>query len=277
MSAASGKELPVPPDEMIREHSGGIDRATYLAMGEEIVANTLIYAAALQPGQTILDLGCGCAKIARPLTRYLRDGGGYIGIDIGAACIAWCRQAFADYPNFRFHHADLFSARYNAKARTSAASYRFPVRSASVDVVFLGSVFTHMLPDGLENYLREIARVLKPGGRVIATYFVLDDVSRANVEAGIARPELPYGLPGPSGCRISVPDVPEAAIAYEEAFLREAYPRAGLTLAEIGHGRWGRGEIVPHWQDEVWGRKPADAPAPSAWEKVRDRLRALTP
>ena len=38
--------------------------------------------------------------------------------------------------------------------------------------------------------------------------------------------------------------IPYAKIPY--------FPRS----TAIGHGHWGRGRFVPHWQDEVWGRKP---------------------
>ena len=41
------------------------------------------------------------------------------------------------------------------------------------DVAFLTSVFTHMLPEDVEHYLDELARVLKPGGRTLITWFLL--------------------------------------------------------------------------------------------------------
>ena len=44
---------------------------------------------------------------------------------------------------------------------------------ATFDFVCATSVFTHMLPAGVANYLREIRRVLRPGGRCLATFFVL--------------------------------------------------------------------------------------------------------
>jgi SAM-dependent methyltransferase len=109
----------------------------------------------------------------------------------------------------------------------------------------------------VKNYLSEIARVLKPGGRVLATYFVLDDVSRSNVEAAMTVPRFPFLLPGGAGCKVNDLGCPEAAIAYEEVFLRATYPIAGLDLQEIVHGQWGRDKLIPHWQDEVWARKPS--------------------
>jgi ubiquinone/menaquinone biosynthesis C-methylase UbiE len=245
----------IPSDEMITENSGGIDRQTYLESGTQIVEQAIIRSAGLQPHEKILDVGCGCAKIARPLVAYLSSDGEYHGIDIVEQCIDWCRSAYLDYPNFKFHHADLFSTRYNQTASSPTATYKFPFPDGKFDVVFLGSIFTHLLPDEVKNYLGEIARVLKPDGRVLATYFVLDDVSRSNVEAAVTDPPFPFLLSGGTGCRVSNLNCPEAAIAYEEVFLRAIYPITGLELQRIVHGQWGRDKLIPHWQDEVWARK----------------------
>jgi ubiquinone/menaquinone biosynthesis C-methylase UbiE len=103
----------IPSDEMIAENSGGIDRQTYIEMGAEVVEHAIIRHAGLQPHQKILDVGCGCAKIARPLVTYLSSESEYHGIDIAEECIDWCRSAYRDYPNFTFYHAALFSTRYN--------------------------------------------------------------------------------------------------------------------------------------------------------------------
>jgi hypothetical protein len=65
----------VPDDDMIREHSGGIDRQRFITMGDEILQHSLIGAAKLQPSHRFLDVGCGCGKLARPLTKYLNSEG----------------------------------------------------------------------------------------------------------------------------------------------------------------------------------------------------------
>jgi SAM-dependent methyltransferase len=53
--------------------------------------------------------------------------------------------------------------------------YKIPADNATVDLVILFSVFTHMLRDDLRFYLSEFRRILRPAGRVYATVFLLDD------------------------------------------------------------------------------------------------------
>ena len=46
---------------------------------------------------------------------------------------------------------------------------KIPFDNGSQDVVFMTEVMEHLLPDDLERGLREIHRVLRPGGRLVAT------------------------------------------------------------------------------------------------------------
>ena len=81
----------VPPGDLIREHSGGIDRERFISMGDEIVKHSLIRGAKLLPWYRFLDVGCGCGKLARPLITFLNSEGGYDGIDITSKVIDWCK------------------------------------------------------------------------------------------------------------------------------------------------------------------------------------------
>src|SRR5262249_6442071 len=245
----------VPPQELITGYAGGMSSTDFINGGEQAVSLTLVGRADLQPSSRILDIGCGCGRIARPLTRYLRPEGRYDGIDVGPQAIEWCRTAYAGFPNFHFHHADLRSTCYNPDGADDAAGYRLPFEADAFDCVFLGSVFTHMLPDQVAQYLREIARVMKPAGICLATFYLLDDGSRANNDAGRTEPQFAHELVG--GCRIRYPSMPEDAVAYEEHLARRLYADSGLVITEIGHGQWGRGALRPHMQDAVWARRAA--------------------
>jgi ubiquinone/menaquinone biosynthesis C-methylase UbiE len=222
-------------------------------MGDEIVQHSLVGSAKLLPSHRFLDVGCGCGKLARPLTTYLNGEGGYDGIDITREVINWCKERYQNYPNFRFYFADLYSERYNPRGAFNASNYKFPFPNNEFDVVFVGSVFTHMVSEDIDNYIAEIARVMKVGGVCLATYFILDAVSRENNAAGLTSPKFAYEFKS-QNCRVENPRVPEAAIAYDERFLQDLYSKHGLTM-RIVYGEWGRKGLVPHWQDEVWSNK----------------------
>ena len=84
--------------------------------------------------------------------------------------------------------------------------------------------------------------------------FGLDAVSRENIAAGLTSPKFAYEFKSET-CRVENPQLPEAAIAYDERFLRDLYAKHSLIIERIVHGEWGRKGLVPHWQDEVWSSK----------------------
>ena len=243
----------LPPNELIAEHAGGLTREQFVLGGEATVTHALIRTGGLRAWHRVLDIGCGCGRIARPLARYLTSGS-YDGLDVRREPIEWCRAAYRRHANFRFHHVDVRNSRYNPQGTHAAADCALPFRSRSFDRVFLGSVFTHMLPADVSRYLSEIARVMKRGGKCLATFFILDDESASNNAAGTTSPRFAFTF-GADGCSIEVATIPEAAIAYPERLVLDLYARNGLTVTGIDRGAWGRGALVPNMQDAVWARR----------------------
>lgn len=105
-----------------------------------------------------------------------------------------------------------------------------------------------MLPDAVEHYLREISRLLAPSGVCVASYFLLNDETRAGVDAGHGF--MSFCVEHPSGlCRLHDATMPEAAVALEETFVRRVHEQTGLRVQDVRRGRWWSGE--PHDQDVV--------------------------
>lgn len=190
----------------------------------------------LTPSSQVLDVGCGLGKYAIHLAPYLKDGG-YEGFDVEWPSIEWCQLAITPrFPHALFRHTPLKSEMYSPGVEASAAEFAFPYQSGRFDLVFLASVFTHMFAPDVDNYIREIARVLKPGGRCIATVYLLNDRKREGIAAGTAA--FTFAI-AHGDCRIERPDPPEGAVAYEEATLLGMFERAGLPLAEpVRYGCW---------------------------------------
>jgi SAM-dependent methyltransferase len=249
----------LPPADLVAANGIGIgDHTRVLDEFSEIGAglvSEMIHNGFVHPDDRVLDLGCGLGRLARPLAKFLSTRGRYEGIDIVGSSIEWCSENYADLPNFRFQHADLFSTSYNTTATMRPEEYRFPFATDSFDFVFSTSLFTHMEIAGVGNYLSEIARVLKPGGATWNTYFLLDEIS-IPLAALPDRPNTQMRFPVDGGL-VVVPHNPEAAIALYTDRVASLHDAHRLTIVEIRNGPWsGRSDnLRASYQDVVIARK----------------------
>ena len=226
-------------------------------VGEKVCAAT-IDAGGLRPDGAVLDIGCGPGRLAALLTRYLDPGtGSYEGFDVMPKSIRWCRRAIGSrHRNFHFQLADLHNAQYNPSGTQSASRYRFPYPDSSFDVAVAGSLFTHLQPFEAQRYLDETARVLKPGGRLVGTWFLLNEEAdellaqgkarRAGVYADTRPPlKLDHELTDERGGRFRAQEaeVPEHRIAVYEEDVRAQHESAGLRIVEVRLGRWPGREV----------------------------------
>jgi SAM-dependent methyltransferase len=201
----------------------------------------------LSPDESVLDVGCGIGRMAVALTRYLSAQGSYEGFDIVPDGIAWCSERITPrYPNFRFQVADLFNKSYNSTGKFAPAEYRFPYSDGQFDFVFLTSIFTHMLPEDVSNYLREIRRVLRPSGRALITWFLLNEESNGLIREGRASLNMVHPV---GECRTASPRVPEEAIGYPEVRMREMAAAARFSITSIYYGSWCGRERFLSYQD----------------------------
>ncbi len=114
-------------------------------------ATDLVEIAVLQPGDRVLDVACGTGIVARVAARKLGDAGSVTGLDASAPMITAARAA--------------------ATAEGLAVEWR---EASAVELPFPEAAFDILLcQSGLQFFpnrptsLREMHRVLKPGGRLI--------------------------------------------------------------------------------------------------------------
>jgi SAM-dependent methyltransferase len=156
----------------------------------------------MRPSSDILDVGCGIGRLAYECASYLDADATYTGLDIEPVVIEWLNVNYASrLPGFRFDLLDVYggyyrppirsrlwrgrrrlsprpatrraaraiTARSAAPSAVAAEHARFPYDDDCFDVVCAFEVFMHMSQAGVQNYLHEIARVLRPGGLAVVT------------------------------------------------------------------------------------------------------------
>ncbi|MEB3065627.1 methyltransferase domain-containing protein [[Mycobacterium] zoologicum] len=236
LPADGGSTAELLPPRELQDWVGLGGPNVYKATGYEFLSY-LVDLCGLQPSDAVLDVGCGSGRMALPLTGYLNREGRYAGFDVAEKPIAWCIENISQlHPNFDFKVADVQSKRYNPAGKCKSSDFRFPYPDESFDVVLLASVFTHMLPADVSQYMREIARVLRPGGRSLITFFLLNELSSAFSMQGKGQIAFEHEI---QGARTASIENPEAAIAYQEDFVRGLYGRCGLEIREpVRYGAW---------------------------------------
>lgn len=223
-----------PPRRLMNGGTDSLFRNDFHAIGRRLFGH-LVELGGVRPTDRVLDIGCSVGRMAIPLAEYLTTGT-YDGFDIEKPAVEFCQRVITPrHPNFRFVHADLYNAHYTPDSDSKAEQYRFPYGDGSFDFVFLTSVFTHMQRPETDHYLSEIARVLAPGGRLFATFFLLDDASEAAIAQGKA--DFTFTHQG-TGARVEKAEDPDHAVAHPRMEIVEAMQTRGLHVKSQHQGAW---------------------------------------
>jgi len=224
----------------------------------------------ISPDHKVLEIGCGVGRDAIALSHVLSSAGSYQGIDIMAPSIAWCQNNISSrFPNFTFHHIPIQSQIHNPNGHLKVPDVTLPVQDVTIDRVILQSVFTHMFEDDIVHYLSEFRRVLRRGGIVFATFFIVDEESLALSRE--TEQWLSFATEYGDGCRINDPAFPEGAVGYTPVAFDRILKRSGFTaLQPLHRGLWCGRSGVPDGQDVAILQ-----PAHNAPQKGRMRLPRL--
>jgi SAM-dependent methyltransferase len=191
---------PVPPVHMWEGYGATSDE--YLGSGRADVQTMLglLEAAGADPGRlrAVLDLGCSAGR----MLRFFPGESGRSelwGVDLKSEHITWCQQHLTS----PFHFA------------TTTTAPHLPFEDGYFDLVYCGSVFTH-IADLADAWLLEIRRILRRGGYAYITIhdrqsirllfgkyrdrpdlaFVRDVIRRADAHAAVRSRDYAYFLVG---------------------------------------------------------------------------------
>lgn len=185
-------------------------------------------ACAFSSEQRMLDIGCGCGSLPLQLVGFFSGPGSYTGVDVDKVAIKWAQRHISSRDvRIGFQAVNVHNGEYHASGAVDAADFVFPFDDRSFDVIVVKSVFTHMRPNEVSNYIGEIGRLLAPGGHCVMTFFLRNSFRSALIARG-ASLRFPYDQ---GYWAFDDEEVPERAIAYDESYIRTVLEDAGLTLA----------------------------------------------
>ncbi|KRA61440.1 hypothetical protein ASD79_04765 [Caulobacter sp. Root655] len=153
---------PMPPAILRVMVVGNADPDYFASSGQNTLAefDALLSATGLGLGQarTILDIGCGCGRLARWLPPEAADR--LIGVDINARLLAWSRRHLPG----AWRRVELGAP--------------LPVADASIEALYACSVITHLRESTAADWLADLSRVLTPGGQALITFHDLVHAAR---------------------------------------------------------------------------------------------------
>jgi SAM-dependent methyltransferase len=144
----------LPPARLRSRVAGTTRRHDFLSVGRTSVAAIQnAFLTSRNPRESYsrwLDFGCGSGRIARHLADFepIRD---LWGVDIDAEAVAWASRHLR--------------GRYHLIPRRPPVDFD----PSFFDVVYVGSVFTHLNEEDQSVWLKELHRFLRPGGLLIAS------------------------------------------------------------------------------------------------------------
>ena len=200
-------------DSRLDYHDPDVDR--FWADGERVLDQMLeLVGAAVAPSDVVLDIGCGVGRLTRPLAGRAQR---VIALDVSREMLARAAELNPGLENVEWRHGD-------GRSLTG-------VGTGTIDACVSHVVFQHLPDPQLTlGYVREMGRVLRPGGW--ATFQVSTDPS-IHRPPPVLRRLASRIRPARGRAARAVPHPAWLGSAVEPEDLRRAAAEAGLTLERV--------------------------------------------
>lgn len=146
--------LPLPPPRLFYLVNGQFNIERFLANGalgsrciREVLSKNGLN---IETFQSILDFGCGCGRVLRHWGNL--PHGRLYGTDYNASLIDWCREALPF-----------------AQFSVNEPQGRLPYEDSQFEFAYSISVLTHLTVAQQQAWMKELFRVLRPGGFLYVT------------------------------------------------------------------------------------------------------------
>ncbi len=172
----------------------------------------------------VLDFGCGVGRLSTALATRMKH---VVGVDISEPMLRASAQVMPEH----------------ARARTSLVlsdSPGLPIASESMDLAYTSLVLQHMPEDLARGYLREMARVLRPGGTGIVQVAEQPDRSIK----GFAFRFLPPAIYGAIQRVVLRYPAPMRMQKMSQAWVADALRATGVRIV----GTWEDTSYGGHWR-----------------------------
>lgn len=179
----------------------------------------------------VLEIGCGHGRWSAEILALCRT---LTLSDLGESCIEFCRRRFAEADNVRYEVSDGVTLPSDL--------------DESIDFVWTFDAFVHMEQPVIASYMREIGRVLRPGGRAVVHH-----ANRRHATLSLGWLER-FGDPGRLAYRAISMGLDERHDGWRANVsarqVAEAVEAAGLVV-ERQINEWDDGFGVPRFRDRI--------------------------
>ena len=208
--------LPLPPPEMIRLVAGVDNTAVFYwggILGARWIRGILTKNRLdINQFNAILDFGCGCGRVMRHWRSL--TGPRLFGADYNPYLIDWCQHSLAF-----------------AEFKTNTLAPPLVYADGQFDLIYTISIFTHLEEHLQILWMKELRRILKPGGSLLLTVHGLTHLKRLNMEqrARFEAGELVVSRPEHSGDN-------ECSAYHPESYVRRSLAKEFLLMDFVPGG-----------------------------------------